>query len=299
MASEPVVPPGQMAAYGALPVPHFGPDLVALIKTGIVYSLCVTHYEGIPVPIPMVPYTLSPRMRHGDLKDIRPASAAAEVVTMATHTGTHIDALCHIGEHRDAQGNPDPDGPVYLHSSDGKPVLAEQSVNYLGQTHLSIAQMPPIITRALLLDVAGAKGVEVLPDAYMITTQDIEMTLQRQGTSIRAGTAVLIRTGFYRHMVDGNAAYINAQSGIGVEAAQLLLKLGMNLVGSDTMAVEAIPPMDHAVHRLLLVHNGVTHLENLYLDELAAGQIYEFLMIVTPLRLQGATGSWVHPIAIT
>jgi kynurenine formamidase len=296
---EHVVPAGHLSAYGALPVPHFGPELVALIKMGVVYSLCVTHYEGIPVPGPMVPYTLSPRLRHGDLKDIRPASAAAEVVTMAAHTGTHIDALCHIGEHRDAQGNPDPTGPVYLHSTNDQTVLAEQSVNYQGQTHLSIAEMPPIITRAVMLDVAGAKGVEVLPDAYMITPQDIELTLHRQETTILPGTAVLIRTGFYRHMRDGNPAYINAQSGIGVAAAQLLLQLGMNLVGSDTMAVEAIPPMDHAVHRLLLVHNGVTHLENLYLDELAAAHIYEFLMIVTPLRLQGATASWVHPIAIT
>src|SRR5258708_24549297 len=103
----------------------------------------------------MVPYTLSPRLRHGDLTDISPASAAAEVVTMSAHTGTHIDALCHIGEHRDEQGNPDPNGPVYLHSTDGAPVLAQESVTLQGQTHLSIAEMPPIITRAVLLDVAG------------------------------------------------------------------------------------------------------------------------------------------------
>lgn len=298
-SSHKVRPPGQLAPYGALPVPHFGPELIALIKTGIVYSLCVTHTEGIMVPEPMVPYTLSPRLRHGDLTDIRPASAAAEVVTMSTHTGTHIDALCHIGEHQDAQGQPDANGSVYLHSTDGKRVLAQESVTYQGQTHLSVAEMPPIITRAVLLDVAGIKGVDVLPDAYMITPQDIETTLQAQATVIRRGTAVLIRTGFYRHLRDGNSAYRNAQSGIEVAAAQYLLDQGMNLVGADTMAVEAIPPLDHAVHRLLLVHNGVTHLENLYLDELAAKKIYEFVLIVTPLRLQGATGSWVHPIAIT
>ena len=54
----------------------------------------------------------------------------------------------------------------------------------------------------------------------------------------------------------------------------------------------------HAVHRFLIVHHGITHLENLYLEELAAQQVYEFLLIAAPLRLQGATGSWVHPIAI-
>ena len=60
------------------------------------------------VPGPMVPYTLSPRLRHGDIKGgtVLPMSAAAEVITMAAHTGTHIDALCHIGEVQDANGQP-------------------------------------------------------------------------------------------------------------------------------------------------------------------------------------------------
>jgi kynurenine formamidase len=64
------------------------------------------------------------------------------------------------------------------------------------------------------------------------------------------------------------------------------------------MTVEPLPPTDHDVHRFHLVHNGITHLEVLYLEELAEKQFYEFLLIITPLRLQGATGSWVHPIAI-
>jgi len=60
-----------------------------------------------------------------------------------------------------------------------------------------------------------------------------------------------------------------------------------------------MPPNDHAVHRFLLVNNGITHVENLYLEALAASRAYEFLLVITPLRLSGATGSWVHPIAIT
>jgi kynurenine formamidase len=291
--------PGTMKPYGALPIPRFSPELVSLIRTGDVYSLSVTTSEGIPVPAPMVPYTLSPRLRHGDLTAIRPASAAAEVVIIAGHTGTHIDALCHIGEHQDEAGNPDPNGAVYLHSPDGTRVAASDTVTLNGQSHLSIAEMPPIITRAVLLDMVGYKGVPVLPDSYMITPQDIENTLAEQGSVIKSGTAVLIRTGFYQHLQSGNSAYIDRQAGIGVDAAKFLLTQGMNLVGSDTMAVEAMPPDDHGVHRLLLVHNGVTHVENLYLDELAAKKIYEFLLIITPLRLQGATASWVHPIAIT
>lgn len=290
--------PGSMSSYGALPVPQVTPDLLRVVKSGKVYSLAVIHYEGIPVPGPMVPYTLSPRLRHGDLTDIRPASAAAEVITMSIHTSTHIDALCHIGEHQNAAGQPDANGEVRIFNGTDQTVAAKDNVNFQGQTHLSIVDMPPIVTRAVLLDVAGYKGVDVLPDAYLITAEDIENTLAAQHTTIQPGTAVLIRTGFHQHLRDGNAAYSDAIAGIGLEAAQLLFSRGMILAGADNMTVEAFPPYDHSVHRFLLVHNGVTHLENLYLEALAAEKVYEFMLIVTPLRLQGATGSWVHPIAI-
>ncbi|MBA3872023.1 MAG: cyclase family protein [Anaerolineae bacterium] len=281
---------GQMTAYGALPVPQMTPELISLIKTGTVYSLAVVWNEGIPVPTPMVPYTLSPRLRHGDLADIAPASAAAEVVTMAAHTGTHIDALCHIGEIQD--------GDVKLYSGENQVVSAKEHVTYQGQTHLSIADMPPIITRAVLVDIAGYKGVNVLPDGYVISAAEIQEALAAQKVNIQPGSAVLIRTGFHQHLASGNLASRDAIAGIGLEAAQWLQQQGMILIGADNMTVEAMPPMDHAVHRFLLVHHGITHLENLYLDELAAKRVYECLLIVTPLRLQGATGSWVHPIAI-
>ncbi len=284
----PPAQPGQFAPYGALPIPHMTPELISLIKTGTVYSLSVVWKEGMLVPTPMVPYTLSPRLRHGDFPSI--ASAAAEVVTMAAHTGTHIDALCHIGEVQD--------GDVKLYAGENQVVSAKEQVNYQGQTHLSIADMPPIITRAVMVDIAGYKGVDVLPDGYVISAAEIQQALAAQQVAIKPGTAVLIRTGFHKHLADGNLASRDSIAGIGLEAAQWMHGQGMILAGADNMTVEALPPMDHAVHRYLLVHHGITHLENLYLDELAAKQVYECLLIVTPLRLQGATGSWVHPIAI-
>jgi kynurenine formamidase len=299
MSAKSRIQPGSIAPYGALPVPRLTPELLTLVRSGTIHSLAVTHFEGMPVPGGMVPYTLSPRIRHGDLEEIQPASATAEVITMAIHTATHIDALCHIGEYQNAAGETDPSGEVQLYAGEGRTVAAASNVSYDGQHHLSIEEMPPIVTRAVLLDVAGYKGVPVLPDAYMITASDIEGTLASQQTQITPGTAVLVRTGFYQHLRDGNLAYRDAIAGLGLEAAQLLFRQGMILAGADNMTVEAFPPKDHAVHRFLLVHNGVTHLENLYLEELAQQRCYEFLLIVTPLRLLGATGSWVHPIAIS
>ena len=292
------VQPGQMSPYGKLPVPRLTPDLLSLVRSGTVYSLAVMHYEGMLVPGPMVPYTLSGRIRHGDLKDIAPASAAAEVISMSAHTATHIDALCHVGEFQNEAGEVDLQGEVRIYAGEGKTVAAASLGSFTGQQFMSIAEMPPVVTRGVLLDVAGYKGLDVLPMNYAITVEDIQGTLAKQEIELRAGTAVLVRTGYYHYLREDNLIYRDAIAGISLDAARFLLEQGMILAGADTMSVEALPPMSHPVHRFLLVHNGVTHLENVYLDELATQRIYEFLLIVTPLRLLGATGSWVHPIAI-
>jgi hypothetical protein len=185
-----MIQPGQFSQYGALPVPQVTPEMLSLVRKGSVYSLAVVYHEGIPVPGPLLPYTLSPRLRHGDLADIRPASAAAETITMTIHCGTHIDALCHIGEHQDVHGKPDVYGEPRLYAGQGDTVAAREQVNYQGQKHMSVAEMPPIVTRGVLLDVAAYKQEDVLADGYVITADDIEATLAAQATRVQPGTAV-------------------------------------------------------------------------------------------------------------
>ena len=288
-----------MSDYGRLPVPRLTPDLLGLVKTGQVFSLGVDFSEGMLTPGPvMKSYSIAPHLRHGDPSTIKPASAAAEVIRMSTHVGTHIDALCHIAERRDAAGNPDENGEPFLYSPTGESVRARDCVSSARQLHYSIETMPPIVARAVLLDVAGYKGVDILPPAYPVGAEDLRGTMESQGTEIRENTAVLVRTGSYQYLRDGNPLYRDQQTGIDLEAAQFLVQRGMHLVGADNMAVEVQPPSSHSVHRFLLVHSGITHIENLNLDELAAAECYEFLLIVAPLKLTGATGSWVNPIAI-
>lgn len=288
-----------LSAYGRLPVPRLTPELLRLVRTGEVFSLGIDFQEGMLTPgAAMKSYSIAPHLRHDDESAIDPGTAAAETIRMSIHVGTHIDALCHIAEKQDADGNPASDGEPRLYNGAGKTVAARDCVSSAGQSHLSIEKMPPIVTRAVLLDVAGCKGVDMLPPAYSIGADDIRDALDKQGSVISGGTAVLLRTGTYALLRDGNPVYRDAQAGLNLEAAQFLVEQGMTLVGADNMAVEAMPPMDHSVHRFLLVRNGITHIENLNLDELAAARCYEFLLIITPLKLTGATGSWVNPIAI-
>ncbi len=285
--------------YGRLPLPRLTPDLLSLVNTGRVFSLGVDFEEGMLTPgAAMKSYSIVPHLRHSDPSPINPGTAAAEVIRMSIHVGTHIDALCHIAEKQDAQGRPASNGEPRLYAGEGVTVPASDCVTSAGQQHLAIEKMPPIVMRGVLLDIAAVHGVETLPPAYAIVADDIRGAMQRQGTAIGADTAVLLRTGSYRLLREGDPVYRDAQTGLSLEAAQFLVAQGMTLVGADNMAVEAMPPMDHSVHRFLLVHSGITHVENLNLDELAAADCTEFLLIIAPLKLTGATGSWVNPLAI-
>jgi kynurenine formamidase len=49
---------------------------------------------------------------------------------------------------------------------------------------------------------------------------------------------------------------------------------------------------------ILLARRGVHIIENLKTDELAAAGAYRFTFVCTPLKLVGATGSPVRPLAV-
>jgi kynurenine formamidase len=171
-----------------------------------------------------------------------------------------------------------------------------------GFTKLGIENVGTIMTRGVLIDVAGLKGVDTLPDAYEITVQDVQQALQKQTLTLRPGDAVLINTGWGRLWEEDNARYMKSAPGIGVAAAEWLVTQDPLLVGADNGPVEVSPNPDAQVslpvHQIMLVVHGIHLLENLKLDELAAKGAHEFAFVMQPLKIQGGTGSTVAPVAI-
>jgi len=171
-----------------------------------------------------------------------------------------------------------------------------------GFTKLGIEKVGTLMTRGVLIDVAGLKGVDTLPDAYEITVQDLQQALQKQNVKLRPGDAVIINTGWGRLWGKENARYMKGNPGVGVAAAEWLVKQDPMLLGSDNGPVEVSPNPDREIslplHQIALVVHGIHLLENLKLDELAAKRIYEFAFVMQPLKIQGGTGSTVAPVAI-
>jgi len=171
-----------------------------------------------------------------------------------------------------------------------------------GFTKLGIEKVGSLMTRGVLIDVAGLKGVEMLPDSYEITVQDLQGALKRQNLTLQAGDAIIINTGWGKLWGKENVRYAKTDPGIGVAAAEWLAKQNPMLIGSDNWSVEVNPNPDpkisSPVHQILLAVNGIHILESLKLDELAAKRINEFAFILQPLKLKGATGSTVAPMAV-
>ncbi|ROO88275.1 kynurenine formamidase [Actinocorallia herbida] len=266
------------------------PLLKAVLGGVTVYDLGRTLYQGMPQSPNHPAYTHSLPRRHGDRMRPDGGSAANDIVVMGTHVGTHIDALAHVSQDGRLYGGVDADEAL----QDGR--YPEHGVHTIA----------PMVRRGVLLDVPRALGEEYCAAGYEITTADLERAEQLQGTPVRAGDVVLIRSGWGRHFDDPDRnVYIGAASGVpgvGEAGAKWLAARGAHAVGADTIAFECLPPgKGHSVlpaHRVLLVERGVYIIEALALEEAAAAGAHEFTFILSPLPLLGATGSPVRPLAV-
>jgi len=208
-------------------------------------------------------------------------TGASGIVVMPEHSGTHIDALAHQAENLTLHGE--------VHVDEG----VQTSVGF---RKLGIETMGPIACRGVLLDVAAERRLD--PE-YAITEKDLERAAH---VEIRAGDVVLVRTG-YGALWSKPDEYLKA-AGVSAAGTRWLIEKKVQAVGADNMAFDVMGPRDPELdatlpaHVLLLVRAGIPIIENLNLEELAAAKVHEFAFICLPLKMRGATGSPVRPIAI-
>ena len=170
-----------------------------------------------------------------------------------------------------------------------------------GFRKLGVENVGFLMTRAVLIDVAGLKGVDILPAGYVITPEDLQQALSRNNLALEPGDAVLINTGYGRLLGSDHTRYAKASAGVGVAAGRWLVTKEPMLVGADNCCVEVIPSepgMSLPVHSLMLIENGILLLENLKLEQLVAAKAHETAFVLQPMKMRGATGSAVAPVAV-
>jgi kynurenine formamidase len=215
----------------------------------------------------------------------------AEYVMATSHSGAHIDALAHmtVGEDSHWYGG-------------GR---ADEHLTDFGPTYGDAAKLPPFFTRGILIDAAGYRGIDCLPKGSPINAAEMEAICAAQGVTVQPWDVVVIRTGYMGLWPDAEKMAAHKTAGPDISAAQWLLERGVVATGTDTETYEVQPAPDpgptgnpQPVHTLLLIDNGIHIMESLDLEALARDRVYEFLFVALPVKIRGATGSMIDPLAL-
>jgi kynurenine formamidase len=268
---------------------HMKPETVLkaarLIRTGQVFELGRVLAEGMPLS-PTRRFEMHTKRTQMNTESNRRGSNEELVVAEIGQVGTQFDGFSH----------------QTIGNSMYNCVKLDEVATRAGFEKLGIENVGALMTRGVLIDVAASKGMQTLPDTYEITVADLQQALQKQNLTLQPGDAVLVHTGWGRWWGVDNGRYMKTQPGLGFAAAEWLARQDPILVGADNTGINVTPNPDpqvsNPVHQIMLVVHGIHLLEHLKLDELAASRAYEFALIVQPLKLKGATGSTVAPIAV-
>ncbi len=270
-----------------------------MVKVGKIYDLDVGRFRGMPLWPGHPPYELMTfrtpmgeyvQKDQGWLMKNNDAHIGfiSEVMIGSMHTGTHFDSLAHITVGQDN------------HWYNGFNTATD--LGDWGPLKADISTTPPVVTRGVMIDMAGYKGVKYLPAAYCITPADLQGALKKQGTMLKPGDTVLVRTGQLSVWPDKAEMGKSNGAGLGLQSVKWLAENNKAiLMGVDQAAFECDSPdptNPHPVHEYMLIQNGIHIMEFVYLENLAKDKVYEFMFVVCPLKNKGGTGSMIRPIAV-
>ncbi|MYB23966.1 MAG: cyclase family protein [Acidimicrobiia bacterium] len=275
------------------------PDSVGAIMSRLngtkVFDLSVDYWSGMPSwteagdPPFSIWMTHTPRGsildgRSGYGPEIHKEYAySGDSISMYTHCGTHIDTLNHMGYYETFWNG----------------WTQDEHLGSMVWTKGGTDRYPPIIARGVLLDVAAMFGVDILEPHYEIDSKDIMETARRQGTELRKGDVVLLRTG--RMNMWPSIDYLSASPGINVDGARWLCEeAGAMCIAGDNIGLEPQPYYGQyaPVHCYMFATAGAQIIEVCNMQEIAAEKVYEFAFLGFPMHIRGATGAPMPSVAV-
>lgn len=257
------------------------------------YDLSHSLDRSTPVLASHPPFFMTLNNRHGDISEIFGDcgyGSANEVIITSGHHSTHIDALGHVSDYGKLFGD--------IEASEVQKGVGLQR----GLTRHGVENIDPIVRRGVLLDIPLLKGRSCLNAAEAVTAEDLQQAASQQGVTIEPGDCVLVRTGWSVYWNDHNT-YLGGNGGLpgpDLSAAKWLANNKVFLAGSDTIPFEVRTPgvKELPAHQELISKNGIHIIECLNLEELSQASVYEFLFVAIPLKITGATGSPIRPVAL-
>jgi len=263
-------------------------EAVKLVKTGKTYRLGIESSVKTPSYPPRYFHltVLTPNQNQGQSLGDNKFHFADDIIAGWMGTGSQLDGLGHAAI-----------DDVYYNGKHGRDFIRADGLTMFG-TH----NIPPVVTRGVLIDIAACKKTDMMIEGVAINGEDIKSCAAAQGTEIRKGDVVLLNTGWLKMLDQDAVRFGKGGPGIGHDGAKYLASLDVMAVGADTWALEVIPGEDPKImfpaHQELLTRNGIYILENMDTRELARDKAYEFMFVLGAARMTGAVQMIINPIAI-
>ncbi len=260
-----------------------------LLAGARIYDLGQAYWPGMPVHPIDPPFQFYMYRYHEyvekDLGKIEPGFGdAISLIITSMHSGTHFDVPIHMSQDYKVLGH------------DIRPHQRDTGFVDLPEPLHSMESVPPLILKAVMYDIPALKGIDVLPEKYSITVEDLEAAAELQGLSPSEGDCILVRTGYGRYFETDADTYLYQWAGLSPEAVRWIAAKKPRLVGTDNLSL-GVPNLFDA-HRVLLVENGIYVMKSLTLESLAADSVSVSTVVVLPLKIKGGEASLVRPIAI-
>ena len=276
-------------------------EATGLVREGRLYSLARERFRGMPLfpghpQFEVLAYRTPQGLRAAGDEPWGPGNDAglgymSEIVLGTTHTGAHVDAHAHMTLGEDDR----------WHGGSARTDLGD-----FGPLKGDATELPPFWARGLLYDVPGFRDVEFMGKGEPVSASELREIGSAQGIEEPGeGDVVLVRTGYMSHFPDAERMAAHRGPGPDITVAHWLAECGVLATGSDTETYEVQPAPDpgtpanpQPVHTYLLIERGVYLMESFDLEELARDRVYEFLFVALPLKIRGATGSMIDPVAV-
>jgi len=200
-------------------------EAAKLVKTGKTYPLGIVVGRDTPAfpPRSLAVTVLSPNQYQGATLAENRMSYNDDMITGWLGVGTQIDGLGHLGIDN-----------IYYNGNQAK-----DFVKVTGLEKLGIEQVPPIVTRGVLIDMAKHKGVEMMTEGQIISAGDVKAAMQAQSVTVGKGDVVVLHTGWLSMLAQDPKRFGGGEPGIEIAAAQrpLVAPVGAQLLVHERRAV--------------------------------------------------------------
>ncbi|WP_025897776.1 cyclase family protein [Sneathiella glossodoripedis] len=264
-------------------------------------SKLIKKGESHPLGIVIDPNTPAFPPRGMMLQVVQPNQQGGQKLTDFGYAGNYNDDIAQlwfgIGPQIDGLGHLGEDG-YYYNCNDEKEIS-----QLTGLTKLGVHQIPPLVGRAVLINMAKHFGVDVMTAGQAITADDIKAAAQAQSVQIEKGDVVLFHTGWTDGKLKSDPkAWVSGEPGLSNDAAVYLAELDVMAVGADTWGLEAVPPKKGDKlfygHVTLLKDHGIYILETMNTGRLAQENVSEFMFVLGQARIRGTVQMIINPVAM-